>query len=197
VEKLYCVLDRNAHVLWEHPRLLLQQISNAADWEETLLGDRMSAAVRRSPWPLLRLVNPRIGEQDSGPLRTLVGHTGGVNCVAFSADGERIVSGSSDATAKVWDARTGQEALTLRGHAGRVWGVCFSPDGKRLATASQDGTAKVWDAATGALIVWRPFQAAIHALWFHPKQAQVCVAENGGGTGRPHVYILEFIEPVS
>ena len=34
---------------------------------------------------------------------TLRGHTGEVNSVAFSPDGKRIVTGSGDITAKVWE----------------------------------------------------------------------------------------------
>ena len=48
--------------------------------------------------------------------QTLVGHTGEVWSAAFSPDGKRIVTGSWDRTAKVWDAGTGQELLTLKGH---------------------------------------------------------------------------------
>ena len=81
--------------------------------------------------------------------QTLVGHAGSVWSVAFSPDGKRIVTGSDDATAKVWDAETGQELLTLKGHTGSVISVAFSPDGKRIVTGSDDKTVKVWDAATG------------------------------------------------
>jgi WD40 repeat protein len=31
------------------------------------------------------------------------GHQGGVNCVAFSADGKWLATGSDDKTAKIWD----------------------------------------------------------------------------------------------
>ena len=66
--------------------------------------------------------------------------------VSFSPDGKRLASASSDQTVKVWDATTGQEALTLKGHTSSVGSVSFSPDGQRLASASWDHTVKVWDA---------------------------------------------------
>ena len=51
---------------------------------------------------------------------------------------------------KLWDAATGQKALSFKGHTGGVTSVSFGPDGQRIASASsRDNTVKVLDAATG------------------------------------------------
>jgi hypothetical protein len=73
--------------------------------------------------------------------QTLRGHKSWVTSVSFSPDGKRILTGSNDHTAKVWDADKGTELLTLDRHTGEVSSVSFSPDGKRILTGSweQDG----------------------------------------------------------
>jgi eukaryotic-like serine/threonine-protein kinase len=80
--------------------------------------------------------------------QTFKGDTGLLG-VAFSPDGSRIASASSDFMVKVWDVATGQKTLTLCGHIGTVTGVGFSPDGSQIASASSDKTVRIWDTATG------------------------------------------------
>jgi WD40 repeat protein/tRNA A-37 threonylcarbamoyl transferase component Bud32/tetratricopeptide (TPR) repeat protein len=77
-------------------------------------------------------------------------HKGPVTYAEFSPDGSRVVT--TDGTARVWDAATGQPVsppLEHRGPVKHVEHAAFSPDGRRVVTASFDRTARVWDAATG------------------------------------------------
>jgi serine/threonine protein kinase len=89
------------------------------------------------------------------PLMTLRGHFGAVISVAFSPDAQRIVTGSVDQTAKVWDAVSGRELLTLKGHSGGIKSVAFSPDGQRIITSGYDGTAKIWEMARAEKVAAR------------------------------------------
>jgi WD40 repeat protein/serine/threonine protein kinase len=80
---------------------------------------------------------------------TLRGHLAAVTSAAFSQDGQRIVTGSEDKTAKLWDSATAKVLLTFAGHRARVLAVAFSQNGQRIATGSEDKTARLWDATSG------------------------------------------------
>src|SRR5271168_4444149 len=79
----------------------------------------------------LDLVNPR-------------GHSGDVLGVAFTPDGQTIVSCGSDGLAKIWDVATGTVRADLTGHEGKVLCVAVSSDGKTIATAGEDRTVRLW-----------------------------------------------------
>ena len=89
----------------------------------------------------------------NGGIFTCFGHTEWVTSVSFSPDGTRVVTGSSDMTTKVWDARTGTLLLELKGHLHGVTSVSYSPDGTRIVAGTGDGHAKVWDARTGTQLL--------------------------------------------
>jgi WD40 repeat protein len=93
----------------------------------------------------------KVWDASSGQkMRTLEGHLRySVNCVAFSLDGMRIVSGSPDKTLKVWDLASGQDVRTLEGHSHSTRSVEFSPKGTRIVSVDEGGTLKLWDASSG------------------------------------------------
>jgi WD40 repeat protein/serine/threonine protein kinase len=70
----------------------------------------------------------------------------GIRDLAFSPDGQRLVSAGEDLTVRLWEPTTGQEILPhLKGHTGMIWSLAFAPDGKTVATCSRDGTVKLWN----------------------------------------------------
>ena len=69
-----------------------------------------------------------------------------VFCAFFS---DKIVTGSFDKKAKIWDANTGQRLHTLKGHLNEIVCLSFDPHGMLVATGSMDSTAKLWDVETG------------------------------------------------
>jgi WD40 repeat protein len=91
-----------------------------------------------------------------------------VNSIAFSADSQRLASGSADETVKIWDATTGACIQTLEGHNDWVNSVAFSADGQWLASGSRDETVTIWDAATGACVQTLRVGRRITHLFFDP-----------------------------
>ncbi len=94
----------------------------------------------------------RLYRHDGTPVRTLEGQTGPVYDVSFSPDGQQLVSGSDDDSARVWNVATGTVRFTLQ-HPMSVYGVAWSPRGDRIATACADKNGRVWDAASGRLVI--------------------------------------------
>ena len=67
--------------------------------------------------------------------------------VAYSSDGELLVTSGTGGGAVVWEAATGRRVLALSGHEGPVVAVAVHPQGTHIATASADGTAALWPLA--------------------------------------------------
>ena len=125
----------------------------------------------------------------------LTGHTFTVKSIAFSLDGARVVSASSDNTLRLWDAATGKPiGEPFEGHTDDVNSAAFSPDGKRIVSASDDNTLRLWDAATGKSIV-EPLQGhtgPVNSAAFSPNGKLIVSASDDGtlrlwdaATGKP------------
>ncbi len=100
---------------------------------------------------------------------TYRGHTDIVHAVAWSPEGDRIASGSSDNTVQVWNAADGRQAYTYRGHTSAMHAVAWSPEGDRIASGSSDNTVQVWNAADGRQVyTYRGHSGTVYAVAWSP-----------------------------
>ena len=81
-------------------------------------------------------------------LADMAGHGGMVRTLDISYDGSKVLSGSFDFTARLWNFADQNEIAVLDAHSGPVTSVAFIGDGSRALTASDDRTAILWDLQT-------------------------------------------------
>jgi WD40 repeat protein len=80
---------------------------------------------------------------------TLKGHKGTVWSVAFSPDGQLVLSGAKDGGVRLWDAAIGAPRGAFDWDVGTVHHVAFAPDGMTAAVAGHNGTVVLWDVEPG------------------------------------------------
>ncbi len=77
-------------------------------------------------------------------ISTLKGHTAVVNSLAFSPDGKKLVSGSSDRTVNLWGLANQQRLYSFFGAQDGISAVSFSPDSKQITASSFDRSITSW-----------------------------------------------------
>jgi WD40 repeat protein len=114
-------------------------------------GSRLAAAgadrmIRTWTW------NGDVGSA-AGPGATLLNsafaHGDAVLGLAYSADGDALVSAGADRTIKIWDAATLGEKRLLEPQPDWVLGLALSGDGHWLAAGRYDGTLGLYSLANG------------------------------------------------
>ena len=125
------------------------------------------------------------GEISASESLFLNAHGGAVSAIAFSPDGNRIVSAgpvafsplavNRDWAAIVWDLPTVAQQALLTGHQALVRALVYHPDGNEIVTGADDGTLRFWDANSGAATSSMNMGAPITALGFSADGAMLAV----------------------
>ncbi len=103
------------------------------------------------------------------PLHYFRGHRGWVNSVAFNCDHSRVISGSDDATLRIWDCRTGSALNRLVGTV-NISSMAVSPDNRFVSTCSKYGEFQRWDIAA---------ETVCQAWPLPPSLERICFTEDG------------------
>lgn len=90
---------------------------------------------------------PRPLADTVGEVAQFRGHQGGVERVAFSADGSRLVTSGQDRIIRIWDVYERQQKLQIQGHGLDIYSVGFNRIGSQVLSSSADGTARLWTLA--------------------------------------------------
>jgi len=77
--------------------------------------------------------------------KRLTGHSHYVQDVAISSDGQFALSGSWDATLRLWDLNTGVTTRRFVGHSKDVLSVAFSADNRQIVSGSRDRSINLWN----------------------------------------------------
>jgi WD40 repeat protein/DNA replication protein DnaC len=96
-----------------------------------------------------------------------------VNSAVFSPDDQRILTASSDKTAKLWDLQ-GNCLCTFQ-HDAEVYYACFSRDGTKILTASSDYTARLWNLYGNLLAHFKHHHMVTSAV-FSPEGSKILTA---------------------
>jgi WD40 repeat protein len=170
-----------------------QQVATSADgliYAVTQAGDRSGRPLRKEE---VRLVGLDDGRERA---RFLIMAASSID---LSADGSRLLVGSSDGVVRVWDTATGRLMTSFTGHAPGhvVSGVAFLIGDRFVASGADDDALCVWDSHTGVERMRDPLgggAARFHGSdlrYWHPTPGGIAEIEAWAGLRMPRCWAAE------
>jgi eukaryotic-like serine/threonine-protein kinase len=113
-------------------------------------------------------------------LFVLKGHSDQVTSLSWSPDSTKLLSGSLDATTRLWSSSDGSALQTMTASAS-VHAVAWSPDGNTLAAGTDDSTVTLWHADGSLLQSLTGWGANVRALAWRSDNNELFIGTYGKG----------------
>lgn len=88
-----------------------------------------------------RLRNINTGELSKN---VFIGHSDDIICSAFTPDGKYVLTGSRDATIRMWNLETSECVKVFTGHYETIVSIDISPNNKYMVSTSTDNSVRLW-----------------------------------------------------
>jgi WD40 repeat protein len=157
----------------------------------TLSLQRSRSALADSPINLDNVQSPADPSWQSGTVDYLEipaeigGNSRPIRSLAFTPEGQFLVSGGVDKTIKIWDVKARSLVRTLRPNPEReIDTIAISSDGQTLASGSIDGTVHLWNWKTGELLYTLPGHSNIVTSVAFSPDGQILASGSGDKTIR-------------
>jgi WD40 repeat protein len=99
------------------------------------------------------------------PLLSLSGST--LTSLAWSRDGNKLLSGHSDGFVRIHDIKTKSLVMIFAGHNSAVYSIAWSPYETKFATGSADLTVRIWSIQHNAsLFICSGHNASVSQVWW-------------------------------
>lgn len=105
-------------------------------------------------------------------LKVLRGHKEDVYDISWSPNSQKLLSGSVDNTAIIWDLNKGMNENILTDHKGFVQGVSWDPQGDFLATLSSDRVCRIFS-ENGKQVKYRSYKGNLNLPESHQLHGQI------------------------
>ncbi len=131
------------------------------------------------------LVKIALGNIETGkPVRDLPTGSMCTN-VEFSPDGKRVVCGTIDKQALVWDVASGKRICVFEKHDAPITRVAFLPGGQEVASNGQDKVLRIWNAETARERLAIPHPEVVWGLAVSPDGQLIATGTGGHTEGNP------------
>jgi WD40 repeat protein len=108
----------------------------------------------------------------SGKRTSFQGHDSWVGALAFSPDGETLITAGYDGTLLWWpvSAESPEPLRKVTAHEGWIRALSMSPDGKVLASGGNDRAVRLWSVPDGSpLATLEEHESHVYSVLFHPS----------------------------